>query len=66
MLTRSGEHEYLKAGVHGLLLAVGAVCVTYNVTAWSWRREKHLAVNVALYGGLVGWEVYQIWRHLRR
>ena len=66
MLTATGEWEPLKAGVHGLLLAVAAVCAVYNVSAWSWRRERHLAVNVGVYGGLVGFEVYQVWRHLQR
>ena len=63
-MLESGEHETVKAGAHGLLGALAAVCLAYNVAAWVTRRERHLAINAVIYAALVGLEVRQVARHL--
>ena len=60
----SGEHEPLKAAVHGLLGGLAAVCLAYNAAAWVTRRERHLAINSVIYAALTGLEVWQAKRHM--
>ena len=63
---RPGDSEVAKAMFHVALLALGAVCASYNAVAWARRRERHLGLNIMLYSGLVWYEGKQIVRHLRR
>lgn len=59
-----GQCEPLKAGVHGVLMAVAALCAAYNAAAWLKRREPHLAVNVVLYSATVVWELNHVQHHV--
>ena len=61
----SGQSEGAKAAVHGLLLVTAGVCAAYNVTAWLFRRERHLLINSIVYTGGVAWEAKKIRHHLR-
>lgn len=54
-----------KAAVHAVLMVTAGACVAYNAAAWLYRGEKHLAVNVGLYGALVAWEAHHIRQHWR-
>lgn len=38
-------------------------CLAYNSMAWGQRRERHLAVNVLVYGLIAAYEVDQMVRH---
>lgn len=59
-----GNCEPLKAGVHGAVLALAAVCAAFNTAAWLKRRERHRAINAILYAVTVWWERSQVTRHL--
>jgi hypothetical protein len=59
-----GQHEILKAGVHGATLGLAAVCAAYNFSAWLARRQRHSWVNAVLYGTLAAWEVQHVRHHL--
>lgn len=65
MVLDSGDHEPLKAAVHGSLAALVLVCLGYNTAAWIKRRERHLGVGSVLYAGLLVWEVQKTTRHLK-
>lgn len=58
-----GEHEGLKCGVHVVGLVFGVVCFSYNVVAWLARRERHLAINAVIYGGLTALECVHVRHH---
>jgi hypothetical protein len=62
-LLTCGNCEELKLGVHGTALALAAVMCAYNAAAWLLRREKHLAINTALYSALTAWEVHHVAHH---
>lgn len=62
-LFHSGSCEPLKAATHGALGLLALVALGYNAIAFTLRREKHLAVNVVLYGALVGIEARKISHH---
>lgn len=59
-----GEHEAVKAGVHGLGGLFAAVCLAYNVAAWCERKKPHLARNAVFYAGLTIWECVKVVHHL--
>jgi hypothetical protein len=78
-LLRQGEHEYLKAVVHGAATALCAAMSLYNGAAFAYRvfagggtavelavRNRHLAANWLLYAVATGWEARQTGRHLAR
>lgn len=65
MILDRGSDEIPKVAAHVLLGSVAAVCALYNVAAWLWRRERHLAINAVIYGALTALECYQIQRHGR-
>lgn len=65
-LLRPGQHEPLKAAIHGALGVLAILCVGYNAAAWWMRREPHLLVNTCLYGSIVALEIMQIRRHCTR
>ena len=65
MFLDRGENEHVKGLIHGALLSFAGMCAVYNVFACRKRREPHLAVNACLYLGLVGWELWQVGKHLR-
>jgi hypothetical protein len=59
-----GSCEPLKAAVHGLAFGLAAVMGAYNAAAWVQRRERHLAVNAALYALALVWERRLVAHHL--
>jgi hypothetical protein len=62
--TDSGQHEGVKGAVHGAAFTLFAIIGVYNAIAWRSRRERHLAVNVAVSAVICGWELYQVRGHL--
>lgn len=58
-----GIGEGSKCGVHAALLGLAAICLTYNATGFITRRQRHLAVNTVLYGGLLVWEWLNVRHH---
>lgn len=46
---QQGESEALKGACHATTAALCAIMTVYNVTAFCYRRERHLAFNSALY-----------------
>lgn len=60
-----GEHEMVKAVFHVALGSVALPCAVYNVVAWCYRRDRHLALNGAIYAALVGLEVKKVWHHVK-
>lgn len=64
-LANEGEAELFKGGVHLTLFGFAMMCLAYNAMAFSQRRHDwRLAMNAAVYGALVAFEVQQIQRHL--
>ena len=61
-----GEHEPAKTVVHVTVGLLSILCLSYNLAAWWLRRERHLGVNVLVYGGLAIYEGFQVRRHLQR
>lgn len=59
----SGQAEGIKGCVHVVLMGVSLACLTYNASAWLFRRERHLFWNSLLYGSLTAIEAYQVRRH---
>lgn len=60
----SGEHEPLKAGVHGALGLLAAVCAGYNLIAATHRRDRHLKINAVVYAFVTVYEVAKVVHHL--
>lgn len=60
------DGESFKGGVHFMLGSLVATVCLYNALEWSRRRELHLALNVAVYAPLWGFELYQTFRHWRQ
>jgi hypothetical protein len=60
----SGKHEAVKCGVHGAVGILVGLCAAYNITAWCFRRDRHLQVNAVLYTLAVAWELKQTLHHL--
>ncbi len=59
-----GEHENCKAGVHGALGVMAAICLTYNALAYLRRKEHHLLTNTIVYGMVVALEIESVRHHL--
>jgi hypothetical protein len=62
----SGESEAIKGAVHATAGVIAASMAAYNITAWYFRHETHLAANGVIYSMAVAWEIKQTFRHLRR
>jgi hypothetical protein len=62
----SGNNEGLKGAVHASAAAIVALCAAYNVTAWYFRRDRHLQVNAIVYTLAVAWELKQTMHHLAK
>jgi hypothetical protein len=60
----SGQHEFVKCGVHGAAGVILALCAVYNITACCFRRDRHLRINAVVYTLAVGWEIKQTLHHL--
>jgi hypothetical protein len=63
---RSGQHEGIKAAVHGTAALISVVMATYNATAYLYRRDAHLRWNTIIYTLATCWEVKQTAHHLKR
>jgi hypothetical protein len=60
----TGRCEGLKASIHGVVLGTAAVCALYNLSAWTVRKQRHLAINTVLYSALAAWEWVHVRHHL--
>ena len=60
----TGRCEVLKASVHALVLGTAALCALYNFSAWTVRRQRHLAINTGLYTALAIWEWIHVQHHM--
>ena len=63
--TNPGEGEAVKGAVHGALMTLLALCAAYNASAFSRRRERHLALNALLYTAGIVYEMAQVRHHCR-
>lgn len=63
MILDRGDHEAVKGSVHAALGLLAGLCLAYNACAWIRRGERHLAVNIAVYGALARWEWQIVRRH---
>ena len=59
-----GNCEELKAGVHATALGLFVVMAAYTIAAWMTRRERHLAINAAVYSVLTAWEQHHVGQHV--
>jgi hypothetical protein len=62
-ILHAGQCEPLKAGVHGAIGALAAVCAVYNLCALGLRPKRHLAINAVFYTALVLVEVQHVRHH---
>ena len=60
----SGHAEQVKAAVHGATTLLLAGMATYNMTAWYFRRDRHLAINAVIYTLFTAWEAEKTRSHL--
>jgi hypothetical protein len=63
-LCASGNNEGLKCAVHAAAGVLVGVCAAYNLTAFCFRRERHLQINAIVYSLAVIWELKQTMHHL--
>jgi hypothetical protein len=61
----SGTCETLKGSAHVGLGVFAAACFLYNLVAFCYRREKHLAVNGVVYGVVTAYEISKVKHHLK-
>ena len=61
-----GRGECFKALVHIGAIAIGTALCLYSIGAWLDRGDRRLACNSLLYGLFVGYEGWQVARHLRQ
>ena len=59
-----GNHEGVKCAVHAAAGVLVGVCAAYNITAWCFRRDRHLRVNAIVYALATAWELKQTLHHL--
>jgi hypothetical protein len=64
-LCTSGEHEFLKCGVHGAAGVIAGLMAAYNIAACCFRRDRHLRLNAAVYTLLVAYELKHTLHHLK-
>ena len=62
----SGRSEVVKSAVHATGCVLAGMMAAYNITAWCYRRERHLGVNAIVYSLAMIWETKQTIRHLQR
>jgi hypothetical protein len=63
-ILNNGSCEPFKAAIHGVTLGLVALMGLYNGAAWLRRRQRHLAINTALYVAAVIWEQRHVAHHL--
>ena len=61
-----GCAEGFKASIHLATGLLSGLMAAYNFAAWLRRRERHLAVNAALYTAGVVWEAQHTAHHFRQ
>lgn len=59
----SGNHEFAKGCFHAATLGLLGIMAAYNVAAWCYRRERHLAFNAVTYTLGAAWELRKTRRH---
>ena len=59
-----GNHEGVKCAVHAAAGILVGVCAAYNITAWCFRRDRHLRLNAIIYTLATAWELKQTLHHL--
>jgi hypothetical protein len=64
-LCTSGQHELLKAGVHGAAGVIAGLMAAYNIAACCFRPDRHLRVNAFVYTLLVAYELKHTTHHLK-
>lgn len=62
---QSGQSERVKLAVHAASGALAVACCGYNLIAFCFRRERHLAINTALYASIVAIEANKVVHHYR-
>lgn len=62
---QSGNQEFVKGAFHVALGLLVAPMAAYNIVAWWYRRERHLAINGVIYSTLVALEVRKVLHHLK-
>lgn len=62
----SGEQERVKGAVHALACMTAVAMAAYNITAWYYRRQRHLGINAVVYSLAVAWEVKQTLHHVQK
>jgi hypothetical protein len=63
-ILKQGSCEPVKALVHGASLGLCTLMGLYNAAAWIDRRDRHLAVNTAVYLMACAWECRLVVHHL--
>ena len=64
VILAQGQHETVKAAIHGALGALAGVCLVYNVgVSLSPRRCVRHVANVGFYAIVIAWEVVMVMRH---
>ena len=63
-ILKQGACEPFKALVHGASLGLCALIGLYNAAAWINRRDRHLAVNTAVYLMACAWECRLVVHHV--
>ena len=64
-LCTSGQHEVLKASIHGAAGVIAGLMAAYNIAACCFRRDTHLRVNALVYTLLVVYELKHTIHHVR-
>ena len=64
-LCTSGEHEVLKASVHGTAGVIAGLMAAYNIAACCFRNDRHLRVNSLVYTLLVIYELKHTMHHMK-
>ena len=64
-LCTSGQHELLKAGVHGAAGVIAGLMAAYNIAACCFRPDRHLRVNAFVYTLLVVYELKHTAHHVK-
>lgn len=62
-MARAMTEEQFKGCVHLATANLATTMCLYNALAYVTRRERRLAINVLIYGCLLGFESYQTVRH---
>lgn len=62
---QSGESEALKGAAHATAAGLMAIFSVYNISAFCFRRERHLAFNSVIYLTGLFLESKKTWNHFQ-